>query len=163
MKIKSSPLVLKIVILISALIAITSVIWNTVYMYQSGLFSYSPEIPGLKVTAVEHFIVGALYMLMAVYLFKLVGGTSNREIISRKNLMFVRGILYVLLALLLTRIAFALFMALGPIGSTQGIAFKLIMLLGSCWEPLMGSLVIYVLAIVFKRAVILKEEEALTI
>jgi len=102
-------------------------------------------------------------MLMAIYLFKLVGGTSNREIISRKNLMSVKGILYVLLALLFTRIVFASFTAFGPIGSARGIVFKLVTLIGSSWELVMASLVIYVLAVVFERAVNLKEEQALTI
>lgn len=163
MKIKFSPLPLKIAILISSLIGIVSVIWYVVYMFQSGVLSRSPEIPGLKAMVVQHVIVGIFYLLMAVYLFKLVGGTSNREIISRKNLAYVRGILYILLAVMLTRILFSSLSMLGPIGHTQSIAFRLTTLIGSCWEPLTGILAFYILSAVFKRAVILKEEEALTI
>ncbi|HEY9260899.1 DUF2975 domain-containing protein [Chitinophaga sp.] len=163
MKIKFSPLPLKIAILISSAIGIISVIWYAVYMFQTGLLSQLPEIPGLKAMVVQHSIVGTLYLLMAVYLFKLVGGTSNREIISRKNLMYVRGILYILLAVMLTRIIFSSLSVFGPLGSTHSIAFRLTTLIGGCWEPLMGILAFYILSTVFKRAIIFKEEEALTI
>lgn len=163
MKIVPSPLVLKIVVILFTLFGIAAIIWNINYIFQLKLSSQSPETFVIKNTIIEHAIVGGLYMIMAIFLFKLVGGTSNREIISRNNLKSVNGILYILCALVVTRIVFASFTVFSPIGRSHGIGFQLVALIFSSWQPVMGIVVVYVLAAVFKRAVIFREEEALTI
>lgn len=163
MKIKSSPLPLKIAILTSALIGTGIVISNLNNIYQLGATRRMSPTGDIGIILIQNIILSICYLVMVFYLYKLVGGTSNREIISRKNLMSVRRILYVLFALLLTKVLFALILTNRVSGIRFSILFKLVTIVGSTWELWMATLVIYVLAVVFKRAVILKEEEALTI
>jgi Protein of unknown function (DUF2975) len=163
MKINSSSLLLKIAILISALIGTGIVVANFVNLFQIGLF-FKRTLTGVTACMLtQHIVLSALYLVMAFYLYKLVGGTSNREIICRKNLTSVKRILYVLFALLITRLVFALIFSslMGP--GRFNILFAIINIVGSTWELWIAALVIYVLAVVFERAVNLKEEQALTI
>ncbi|MBO9732933.1 MAG: hypothetical protein J7623_30090 [Chitinophaga sp.] len=129
MKIIPSPLVLKIVVIFFALFGTAAIIWNINYIFQLNLSSPSQNTIVTRNMIVEHAIVGGLYLIMAIFFFKLVGGTSNREIISRKNLKSVNGILYILCALVVTKIVFASFIAFGPIGRTHGIGFQLVSLI----------------------------------
>lgn len=165
MKIKSSPLPLKIAILISTLIGVVAVIMTLIQISKLGINFSGDNSPMVGAMLVQYIILGMLYLVMAFFLYKLVGGTSNREIICRKNLISLKRILYVLLALILTKIIFSLIITSDVLGVSLRLTIfnKLMTIVCSSWELLMSSLVIYVLAAVFERAVILKEEEALTI
>lgn len=76
--------------------------------------------------------------------------------------MSVKGILYFLFALLLAKIVFALTFNILMLRSF-GILFLLVNIVGATWQLWIATLVIYVLATVFEKAVNLKEEQALTI
>ncbi|MGO4292919.1 hypothetical protein [Chitinophaga sp. RAB17] len=165
MKIKSSPLPLKIAILISTLIGVLAVIMTFIQISKLGITFSGDNSPMVGAMLVQYIILGILYLVMAFFLYKLVGGTSNREIICRKNLVSLKRILSVLVALILTKIIFSLIITSDVLGVNLRLTIfnKLMTIVCSSWELLMSSLVIYVLAAVFERAVILKEEEALTI
>ncbi|HEY9260898.1 DUF2975 domain-containing protein [Chitinophaga sp.] len=163
MKFKSSPLSLKIVILIAALIGSGTVGWNLLHSFRTG-FRFRVGLPsGLAIVFAQYVIMIGLYLVIAVTLFQLASVGRNKEIISRKNLARVKRIQYILLALLFVKVVIVLMMTAVFMGSALGLALQLLGIISSSWELLVGMLIIYILAKVFEKAVILKEEEALTI
>lgn len=160
MKISKYLLPLKIVLLISVLISVYITIFNGVAFFQSH---FNPDTPGLKAAVLQNTILGLLYLVMTWYLFRLLIGAGSEDIISRKNLSAVKGILLVLSGLLLTKIVFAWIAGDSIKVYNNRLYFRLLSVLGATWELLMAFMVILALAIVFERAVSLKEEQALTI
>lgn len=160
MKISRFLLPLKIVLLISVLISVYITIFNGVAFFQARL---DPDIQNIRTAMLQNTILGLLYLVMTWFLFRLLIGAGNEDIISRKNLSAVKGILYVMLGLLITKMVFA-WIAAGNVKVYQnGLYFRLLNVLGASWELLMAFMVILTLAIVFERAVSLNEEQALTI
>jgi hypothetical protein len=163
MKIKSSSLTLIVAIFIFALTGIGFVVWNIRNVFRpSGSFEFS-LMPGVAIVVAEYIAMVILYMIIAFNLYKLARVGRDKEIISRKNLARVKRIQYILVVLLLLKAAVVLIMTAVFMRSATGVALQLIGIIKSSWELLAGMLIIYILANVFERAVILKEEEALTI
>lgn len=121
------------------------------------------NITAMSLVMVPYFIVGVLYLVIAFNLYKLVVSTRGGEVISRGNLARVKRIQYIFFALLVGKIGFTLLLTAVFIPSVIGILLQLASVISSSWELLAGMLIIYILAIVFERAVNLKEEQALTI
>lgn len=117
----------------------------------------------MSLMIVPYFIVGVLYLVIAFNLYKLVVSTRGGEVISRQNLARVKRIQYIFFALLVGKVGFTLLLTAVFIPSVMAILLQLAAVIGSSWELLAGMLIIYILAIVFERAVNLKEEQALTI
>ncbi|NLR82669.1 DUF2975 domain-containing protein [Chitinophaga eiseniae] len=165
MKVATYLLLLKIAVLISVLLTI-GIIGMNIYTY---FFQLGPQIGAgpqayFQTLAFEHIILAMLYLVIAFCSFKLLAGTADQQLISRKNLFFVKGILWVLLALLLTKMTFAWFIGNSVmIPSNRRLYFRVVGILGSTWELLVAFIVIFILAVVFEKAVCLKEEETLTI
>jgi hypothetical protein len=163
MKFKSSPLTLKIAILIAVLIGTGIVAWNLLHSFRAG-FSFRGGLPsGLAIVLAQYVIVVGLYLVMAVTLYQLASVSRDKEIISRKNLARVKRIQYILLALLLIKVVIVLMMTAVFMRSALRLALQLLGIINSSWELLVGILIIYILANVFERAVMLKEDEELTI
>lgn len=160
MKISRFLLPLKIVLLISVLISVYITIFNGVAFFQARL---DPDIQSIRTAMLQNTILGLLYLVMTWFLFRLLIGAGNEDIISRKNLSAVKGILYVMLGLLITKMVFAWIAAGNVKVYHNGLYFRLLNVLGASWELLMAFMVILTLAIVFERAVSLNEEQALTI
>lgn len=117
----------------------------------------------MSLMIVPYFVMGVLYLVIAFNLYKLVVSTRGGEVISRQNLARVKLIQYIFFALLVGKIGFTLLLTAVFIPSVVGLLLQLAAVISSSWELLAGMLIIYILAIVFERAVNLKEEQALTI
>lgn len=117
----------------------------------------------MSLMIVPYFVMGVLYLVVAFNLYKLVVSTRGGEVISRQNLARVKLIQYIFFALLVGKIGFTLLLTAVFTPSVVGLLLQLAAVIGSSWELLAGMLIIYILAIVFKRAVNLREEQALTI
>ncbi|NLR62027.1 hypothetical protein HGH93_28290 [Chitinophaga polysaccharea] len=165
MKIATYLLLLKIAVLISALLTIGVIGVNIyIYFFELGTPAGAGPVAYAQIIVFEHIAMALLYLVIAFCSFKLLVGTADRELISRKNLTLVKGILWTLLALLLTKIAFAWVIGNSiVIPAASRLYFRVAGILGSTWELLMAFIVIFILAVVFEKAVRLKEEEALTI
>ena len=112
---------------------------------------------------VPYVIIAGLCLVIVANLYKLALSTRGSEVISRKNLTRVKRIQYIFLAVLLIKAGLLMITATIFVHSIIGILLQLVNIIVSSWELLAGMLIIYIVAVVFERAVILKEEQALTI
>ncbi|MBO9732934.1 MAG: DUF2975 domain-containing protein [Chitinophaga sp.] len=150
MKNKSSQFYLKTLIITSVLVGVAFGL-VAAYRMQSAL------------VLLMFLGVGAPALAIAVLLYRLAATLGTKEIISRDNLMRVQRIRFVLLTALVVKAVIVMMVGIGNLASIISILMIFFSAFFSSWELLIGILIIHILAKVFEGAIILKEEEALTI
>lgn len=152
MKNKSSQFYLKALIITAVLIGVGFGLVTLFRMHTPPLLALLPFIG-----------MGAPFLAIAVLLYRIAASLGTKDIISRDNLMRVQRIRFVLLVLLVGKVAIVMIVTIGSPMSFMTSIFATLVAFFSSWELLVGILIIHILTKVFEGALILKEEEALTI